>query len=99
MNIAVGEKPAVLNLVVDKNIVDRAFNPGQIIGGELIRALKLNPAMIVEATSLIITVKVGHIVEAEEDTLFTPDDCPHADTDSTDGIWFCRDCGTTEHTR
>ena len=57
--IAPGSRPAFGHLIIDKAVVDQAFNPQEIVCSELRLLLKQNPEMLQEASSLTITIEVG----------------------------------------
>lgn len=59
MRLITGDKPASLELRLDKMMVDKALNPAQVIGGSLIAALKKNPDIIAEASSITVTIEIG----------------------------------------
>ncbi|ARK07472.1 hypothetical protein LAV_00072 [Sphingobium phage Lacusarx] len=59
MNLVVGDKPAEAVIKIDKLIVDAAFNPAEIVCSEIRRALKVNPEVLADSTSLVLTVEIG----------------------------------------
>ena len=59
MRLITGDKPATLELRLDKAMVDRAINPAQVIGGTLIAALKNGTDIITGSSSITVTIEIG----------------------------------------